>query len=463
MYYNTHQGSAMKNNPFYTQVSIIGAGVSGSALLFVLARYTDVASVALFEKCNEPATLNSSAKANSQTLHLGDIETNYDLQKATHVKSSSSMVANFITHFDFEEEIGYRRNKMILAVGDQEISRLKERYHTFKELFPSMRLWDEKMLAEKEPSLLRERTQKVMAIGVEDQITTVDFHKLSQTFITLAQEEKSTLSTLHFENGIESISKKGDKYLLRTLQGEHLSDIVIVNAGAHSLVFAHQMGYGQAYAMLPIGGGFYFADDVLLKSKVYTMQHPKLPFAAVHADPDFTNGWKTRFGPTAFATPKLENRHHFEILNLFDVLSLDKSVLEVYYDLMKDEDIRNYILENFAYQLPGFGNNFFISEVQKIIPSLQSEQIHYADGYGGIRPQIIDKINKRLLLGEAKIDTGDGIVFNMTPSPGASSCLGNAYEDAQRICKILDLEMDKRLLIEELCEQSCIVTRETLK
>ena len=31
-------------------------------------------------------------------------------------------------------------------------------------------------------------------------------------------------------------------------------------------------------------------------------------------------------------------------------------------------------------------------------------------------------------MGEAKL-TGDNIIFNITPSPGASTCLGNAYSD----------------------------------
>ncbi len=129
---------------------------------------------------------------------------------------------------------------------------------------------------------------------------------------------------------------------------------------------------------------------------------------------------------------------------------------------MKDEDIRAYIMRNFVHELPGIGNAYFIEEAQKIIPSLTRDDIEYADGYGGMRPQIIDKKNKKLLLGEAKIDTGTGIIFNMTPSPGASSCLGNAFEDAKILCKFLGVDLLKIKVKKELCDEKehCYINRQ---
>ncbi len=152
----------------------------------MLSRYTDIESVTLFEKYDKPATLNSSVKANSQTLHIGDIETNYDLEKAEKVSASSSMVANFINHFNYEDTIGFRKTKMVLAVGDDEIIRLKERHKTFQSLFPYLELWDEKELECIEPLLTEGRKEPIMALGVKDKITTIDFEKLSQTFLELS-------------------------------------------------------------------------------------------------------------------------------------------------------------------------------------------------------------------------------------------------------------------------------------
>ena len=52
----------------------------------------------------------------------------------------------------------------------------------------------------------------------------------------------------------------------------------------------------------------------------------------------------------------------------------------------------------------------------------------FSKGIGGTRPQIVNNSLRKLEMGEAKI-VGDKIIFNITPSPGASTCLGNAYTD----------------------------------
>ncbi len=53
---------------------IIGAGVSGSALLYQTARFTDIKDIGMLEKYAAPARVNSLSSNNSQTLHCGDIE-----------------------------------------------------------------------------------------------------------------------------------------------------------------------------------------------------------------------------------------------------------------------------------------------------------------------------------------------------------------------------------------------------
>ncbi|HNG97781.1 MAG TPA: hypothetical protein PLW93_05905, partial [Candidatus Absconditabacterales bacterium] len=69
---------------------------------------------------------------------------------------------------------------------------------------------------------------------------------------------------------------------------------------------------------------------------------------------------------------------------------------------------------------------------------------------GGTRPQILNLDTMKLEMGEAKI-TGDQIIFNITPSPGASTCLGNAYEDTQTLIKRFDgvYTFDQKKRIEE--------------
>lgn len=63
---------------------------------------------------------------------------------------------------------------------------------------------------------------------------------------------------------------------------------------------------------------------------------------------------------------------------------------------------------------------------------------------------MIDKENRKLHLGEAKIDPGNGIIFNMTPSPGATSCLGNARKDLLSIVEYLQCGFDRQQLSSDL-------------
>ena len=86
----------IKNSPrkLYDLV-IVGAGISGAALLYVLGKYSNIKSVAVIEKFPEPARVNSDSKNNSQTLHFGDIETNYTLEKARLVKEAAEMTRRY--------------------------------------------------------------------------------------------------------------------------------------------------------------------------------------------------------------------------------------------------------------------------------------------------------------------------------------------------------------------------------
>lgn len=421
--------------------AIVGGGVAGTSLLFTLARYTDITDLILFEKYEEVSLLNSNPKANSQTLHVGDIETNYTFEKAQKVKKASFMVSNYIKRFGKDEGIGFIRDKMALAVGNDEIERLKARYEEFKALYPYLELWDEEKLKEIEPKIMEERREPVLAMGATGQITTVDFKKLSESFVQHALDTDKNIQ-MRYSEEVTKIERDAEGlYDITTDTTTFKAKTVVVNAGSYSLLFAQDMGYGLDYATLPIGGSFFFTKERLLNSKVYTMQNPKLPFAAVHGDPDCTQGWNTRFGPTAFALPKLERYHSLHVKDFIKALNIDKDVTHVYLDLFKDKTIRNYIFRNVMEELPWLGKEVFVKDAQKVIPSLEASDLSFASGYGGMRPQIVDRPKRELMLGEAKINES-GIIFNMTPSPGASSSLNIAMHDAKEVCVHLGLTFD---------------------
>ena len=438
----------------HNNVAIVGGGISGTALLYTLAKYTDIENIALFEKYNDFATLNSGPKGNSQTLHCGDIETNYTLEKAKITNRTASMVENYGLLYGYENKYMFQIPKMALGVGDKEVKFIKDRYEEFKDEFPYMEYWDKEKLREIEPALLkgRDENEDIAAMGTDKRWSAVDFGEISKSFVRNAKKENSKID-IHLSKEVQTINKIGDKFELIVDGKPFYADYVVVNAGAHSLLLAHKMGHGKDFSCLPVGGSFYYSKVESLKSKVYTIQNPKLPFAAIHGDPDIVHDNTIRFGPTAIVLPKLERYHHAHFLDFLETLAPSREVIEVFYDLMHDDDIREYAIKNFLYEVPGIRTKLFAKEVRKIVPFMTEDDIEFAEGVGGLRPQVIDKKTKKLFLGEAKIQTGEGVVFNMTPSPGATSCLGNAYTDAELLCEFLGNKFDTKKFNQELVKE----------
>jgi malate dehydrogenase (quinone) len=224
---------------------------------------------------------------------------------------------------------------------------------------------------------------------------------------------------------------------------------VVVNAGGHSLLMAQRMGFGLQYSCLPVAGSFYFTPD-LLHGKVYTVQNDRLPFAAIHGDPDVRAPGKTRFGPTALLLPLLERYRPSTFWDFLRVLRLDWAVLAVFWQLFGVADIRNYIVRNLLFEVPWLRRRLFLQDARKIVPDMRLEDLRFAEGYGGIRPQLIDRSARRLMLGEARIEAIPGLSFNVTPSPGGTCCLGNALRDLEDIVARLGCGFDRARLEREL-------------
>ena len=449
-------------NEKHYEVVIVGGGISGAALFYELAKYSTAKNICLLEKYEDLATLNSKGTSNSQTIHVGDIETNYTLSKAKITKRTAKMIEKFCLQYDLQDKIMFKHQKMALGVGEKEVEFITKRYNEFKEVFPYLELWDKETLRELEPKLVyadkeqtKDRPEPIVAMGAKDQYTTVDFGAMTKELAKAGQNADKTKTTdIFFNSEVEDIEKVGDKYKLTTVNGTvYTADFVVVNAGAHSLFLAHKMGYGKHMGSLSMAGSFYITNGEFLNGKVYMVQNDKLPFAALHGDPDILENGKTRFGPTALALLVLERyKGGKSIFQCLKTMNIDGSILKIFWDLLKDSEIRNYVFKNFLFEVPGINKGLFVKDARKIVPSLSVDDLEYAKGFGGVRPQVLNKTEKKLMLGEASLSEGKGIIFNMTPSPGATSCLGNAERDIKVVCEYLNLEFDEAQFLADLTD-----------
>jgi len=430
---------------------IVGGGISGASLLYTAAEFTDIERIALIEKESEVARINSHRTNNSQTLHFGDIETNYTLEKAKDVKEGAELLAGYLENHDDEREMHSKRSKMVLAVGEEESAQLDARYHEegFGELFPKLRDIGREEIAELEPAVVegREPDTELRALQTPDGYV-VDYGAVAQSFVAKAEENDGV--DVFTDTTVERVNQTDEEFLVETEdEGWFESDTTVVAAGSHSLQIAKRMGYGEGMSLLPVAGSFFLADD-FLNGKVYTLQMKKLPFAAVHGDADVHDDSITRFGPTAKLVPALERGELSTVSDFFDVFGMSPDSFLSYANILADRVLLPYVLKNLVYDVPELGKRAFLPDVQKVVPSAELEDISRAKGYGGVRPQIVDTENKTLDMGEAKI-TGENVIFNITPSPGASTCLKNAMRDTRTLMDFFDgdYEFDEEAFREE--------------
>jgi len=202
-------------------VLIVGGGVCGTALLFELARYTDLGSILLVERYDALARVNSKATNNSQTIHCGDIETNYTLEKAVRVKRTAEMIVNYAELLDpaSRERCVFRTPKMVLGVGERECTFLRERFDRFSPHFPAMELLEKPQIAEWEPQVGlvqgELRPEELVAIGIRRTYTAVDYEELSASFVAQGEAAVAGTSrqlTVQLGTSVVAITPEGDGY-----------------------------------------------------------------------------------------------------------------------------------------------------------------------------------------------------------------------------------------------------------
>lgn len=441
-------------------VVIVGAGASGSALFYSLARYTTIQNILIIEKYATPGSVNSAAHNNSQTLHVGDIETNYSVEKSKQVRPAALMVKRY-TDLLPESKRGpiiSKVQKMVIGIGSEQVKFLQQRFELLKDIYPDIVYLDRDDIAVVEPLVImgRPKSELISALASKEGYA-VDFQKLSKSFIDEAHAVNDNRVESLFNSKVTTIELLNDIYHIKLSSGVLIkSRTVVVNADSYSLLFAKQLGYGHKYSLIPIAGSFYFSKENVLKGKVYTVQDPKLPFAAVHGDPDIRVSGKTRFGPTARFFPVLEARNRSTFVDFLKSSGLNRfRTWASFTKILLDPTRFLYLLENMLYELPIIGKMIFIKNVRRIIPTIKAKDIDMISGYGGMRLQRVDTEKGELQLGEGKI-IEKNIIFNMTPSPGASVCLYNAMRDTELLVGMLkgSASFDKTKMMHDLINEN---------
>ncbi len=429
-------------------VVIVGGGVTGTALLYTLRNYTNIENILLVEKYPTFSELNSNSQSNSQTLHFGDIESNYTLEKARETKHASEMLLAYLNELPEGENAALVKkcHKMLLGVGEEEVKFLKRRFSKeMRELFPELRYLSKDEITAIEPKITEDRdpTEEIGALYSEKGYM-VDFGKLSTSFVEHSKSCKKTGLEILLGTEVTRVKRTSDGFLLSTNKATYTTRTVVFAAGTYSLYFAKMLGYGKNLSTLSVGGSFYYTPHVL-NGKVYRVEKGSVPFAAVHGDPDLNFPERTRFGPTATVLPLLEKGNFKTFSAYIKTAGLNGEAMFSIKSVLSDPEIKRIMAKNIKYGVPVIGKYSFLrDEARKIVPSLKYSDLKFADNTGGIRPQVIDIKKRKILMGELKI-TGNNVIFNMTPSPGATACIQTAYEDVDEIVRFIGAKFNREL------------------
>ena len=454
----------MSYAPIISDVTIIGGGVSGSSVAAVLAWFTDVQKVTLLEKESVLGDVNSKATNNSQTLHEGNIESNYTLEKAKKVSYKANILKRYLQNcLPKNTDVYAMHHKMLVAIWPEQIHLLTKRYKEFLEIFPNdvFLKWHE--IAQYEPKVMEWRNKADMiAAHYSPDGYTIDFGKLSKSFVDYAEQTRKDVVDVFTNAHVKHIEHKNDIYSVYLDDGRVFQSKALMVAAwwytplllkqFHKKQPEVQFQYGDwttelavdDFSILSVAGSFFNSKEKVLNGKVYTMQDPDLPFAAVHWDPEVHDSNITRFWPTALGIPKLERYRSNAVGDYMKVFEISRKATDALLFVLKKDNWKaaKYLFKNTLYEVPYFWKWLFTKEVQKIIPTIKNADIEKAEWYGGTRPQILNttKTSKKWLdFGEAKFQTLDNsAIFTITPSPGATTCLWNAYTDVQTLIKSFD-------------------------
>ena len=417
------------------EVAIVGAGDTGTAAAKVLSRDSNAKDIIIIEKYSQVATVNSHPLNNAQTSHEGDTETNYPIEHALEVREAAIYLRNFVDRIN-DPTLSQKRWRMVIGVTKKEVATLEKRYQKIKKYYPHLKLMYYDQVSRIEPNVTKGRDpKKPFCALVTTEGYIINYQRLAEELLKDGQKCNPKLRCI-FNTEVLDIEKVDGGYVLKTSKGNIFAKVVEFAAGPYSLYFAHKLGYGRKYSILQVAGSFYSAGN-WLKSKVYRTQVIGRPFAEIHGDPDILNMDDTRFGPTTKPIFYME-RYHPETFHQYMEMKLVttlRGIVTILWILLKRKLVW-YVFKNFLFDLPVIGLALFLLEAKKIVPTLRYRDLKLRKGAGGVRPQIVNLETMDLEMGDSSI-VGNNIIFNTTPSPGASVCLGNAHRDAKKIVEFL--------------------------
>jgi len=400
----------------HCDVLIIGATPAGAALLYQLARFTDLSSVKLIDARQAEGSAELGGQWTSEGLQYGYIDTLASLSQARAWHRSASMVVNYALRQAEPQSLIGRYPKMVVAQGEEDILWLKERYQAFKPHFPLLEWWEKTDIAELEPFLVLDsdghwRPEPMAAMGTTTQHTIVNRSALVESMLDNARATYDKTVDVQYGTRAVRVEALSQGYRVLTTSGEIRTRYLVSATGLSGLDLARGLGLGRSIAEVPLAETL-FETERLVRGRVHSLRRPESSKAAPYAEPIMDRPGQMRLG---LAVPSLTRGGKMPLAS-FSGNGLDGS----------------------------------LQQLRPLIPSLSASAL--SEGQMILRPRgiLVDTEAGRRVPDGTSLD-GDCVRFHLTPANEVTTSLHQAYQDvlsiqAQLGCAVAEVRLKAQLM-----------------
>jgi L-2-hydroxyglutarate oxidase LhgO len=385
-------------------VAIIGAGVVGCALAGELARR--FGSVLLLDK--EALVGFHTSGRNSGVVHSG-FNPKPGTLKARLCVEGSRLIRQYCTERGIPcEQVG----TYVVAVDGAQASVLEElKRKGEKNGVPGIEILPIEQVREREPNV------KGVAAMYSPTGAIVDSQALTRS---LADDAVKSGATLALGQEVTRIVETPDAAEITTRQGVHRARVVVNCAGLHADRLAHMMGVGREYTIAPFRGEYFVVrrpGQPLVRSMVYPMPHPDVPFLGVHLTR--TVSGSVLIGPNAVPAFGRE-AYKWSQVHLGDLAEMARHK-GIWNAFLRNGDLVKVAWNELRHSC---SRPHFWREASRLVEGLKLDELAL-ESRVGIRPQLI-KSNGQLLDDLVIESTARSIHILNVVSPGMTSSIAFA-------------------------------------
>lgn len=397
----------MDNNSF--DIVIIGAGCVGLATAYKInSRYPHL-KIAVLEK--EDHVSAHQTGRNSGVIHSGIYYKPGSYKAKNCVEGRRELVAFAKEHHIKHDICG----KVIVASKEDELEHMNKVFRNgLANGVEDIRLISAQEIKDIEPFCEGIAGIWVGCTGI------IDYVGFTEKLAALL-ENKFPGSKVFLQTEARQFVRDGETTTIKTNRGEFITKYLIACAGLQSDRVAIKEGTGTDSAIVGFRGDYYDLSEKgmsKVRNLIYPVPNPQFPFLGVHFTRMIHGG--VECGPNAVFVFKREGYHRTDF-NLKDTA-----------EAFGYKGTWKFFAKHWRFGLDeyrgAFSKAYFLKRLQKLIPSLQSDDI--VPGRAGVRAMALSREGS--MIDDFKIEArGNAIHVLNAPSPAATAALaiGNAIEE----------------------------------